>query len=557
MVRRMLDMMYKEVRGLHQAAYVLGLFALGSQLLALLRDRMLAHNFGAGSELDIYYAAFRIPDLLFVLFASTLSVYVLIPFVTGSEEKGGEGAGGRLLSQVFTLFLMAYTAVALVSFIFMPYVLPKLFPGIADPEQLIAVSRILLLQPLLLGVSSLFGVITQLGHRFVLYALSPLVYNVGIIFGIVALYPFFGLTGLVVGVVIGALGHLAVQWPFIRKSHLQVGLLFQFDWVKLREVLAVSVPRAATLSLQQLVLLVLFGLASAMTVGSVAIFQFAYNLQSVPLSVIGVSYSVAAFPMLAQLFARQDYQQFSLHIITALRHIIFWSVPAVILIIVLRAQVVRVILGSGAFDWADTRLTAAVLALLVLSLLAQAINLVVIRAFYAGGHTRLPFYITLGGSVLAVLAAYGFHSIYMANLEIQTAISTFMRLDGVAGSEVLAIAFGYSVAMILQATVLTVALGKVFSINMGFMGRAMYRAILAGVVGGMAAYLTLNFVVEGIDQGKFLGILIQGFIAGCAGIAGTVLTYAWLKSPELSEVTVSFQKKLLKVDVVAPQEDVI
>src|SRR5690606_5895333 len=111
MVRRMLNIMYREIRGLHQAAYVLGLFAFGSQLLALVRDRLLTHQFGAGAELDIYYAAFRIPDLLFVLFASSLSVYVLIPFVARADKKGGDEAAGKLLSEIFSFFLLAYVIV--------------------------------------------------------------------------------------------------------------------------------------------------------------------------------------------------------------------------------------------------------------------------------------------------------------------------------------------------------------------------------------------------------------------------------------------------------------
>ena len=138
-----------------------------------------------------------------------------------------------------------------------------------------------------------------------------------------------------------------------------------------------------------------------------SIFQFAYNLQSVPLAIIGVSYSVAAFPLLAELYSSANREKFALHVLTALRHIIFWSVPAIALILVLRAQLVRVVLGSGEFDWTDTRLTAAVLALLSLSLVAQAIYLVVVRAFYAGGRTRIPFYGTLIGSVLAIASAYG------------------------------------------------------------------------------------------------------------------------------------------------------
>lgn len=553
----MLNIVYKEVRGLHQAAYVLGMFAFGSQLLALLRDRLLAHQFGAGHELDIYYAAFRIPDLLFVLFASSLSVYVLIPFVMKADETDGAGAGSHLLAQVFSLFLIVYTVIAALAFFFAPVWSAALFPGITNQEEVVNLSRILLLQPFLLGISSLFGVVTQLGHRFVLYALSPLLYNVGIIVGIIFFYPHFGLSGLALGVVLGAFGHLLVQWPFVVRSLYRFDLTFRFDWKQLKEVFALSLPRAFTLSLQQIVLLALFGFASAMAAGSLSVFQFAYNLQSVPLTVIGVSYSVAAFPILAELFAKQERQQFALHIVTALRHIIFWSVPAIALIIVLRAQVVRVVLGSGEFDWADTRLTAAVLAMLSLSLLSQAVNLVVVRAFYAGGHTRWPFYITFFGSILAVCSAYGFYALYVAHGEAQATISSFMRLEALPGSEVLALAFGYALATVIQSLVLVIVMGRVLTVPLAWMGRSLVYAFSAAAVGGLVAYATLNFIVEGIDQEKFIGIFIQGLLAGAAGIAGTILTYAYFKSPELHEIYASFQRKLLKTDVVAPQEEII
>ena len=559
MVKRVLDIMYREVRGLHQAAYVLALFAFGSQLLALLRDRLLAHEFGADALLDIYYAAFRVPDLMFVLFASTLSVYVLIPFVTrlrkGAEsDETGNAEASQLLSSVFTLFLIVYSAVAAVIFCLAPYLMPKLFPGISDQDLLVTVTRILLLQPFFLGISSLLGVVTQLGHRFVLYAVSPLVYNVGIIFGILALYPIWGLPGLVAGVVLGAFGHMAIQLPLVWGSGLQIRLIKQIDWPEIKRVLSLSVPRALTLSLNQIVLLVLVSFASLMTVGSVAVFQFAHNLQSVPLSVIGASYAVAAFPALAQLYSKGDRQQFINHIMTALKHIIFWSLPAIALIIVLRAQIVRVVLGSGAFDWADTRLTAAVLALLSISLLAQAVNLLVIRAFYAGGRTRIPFYVTLFGSSLAIFSAYYFYSIYQAHLEIHAVVSAFMRLENVIGSEVLAIAFGYSLAIIAQALVLVMCLAAVFKLPLSALGRVLVQAFCAAVVGGVFAYGALNFIVEGVDQNTFIGIFIQGLLAGVIGVLGTVLTYAVLRSAELKEVYSSFHRRLFKTDVIAPQD---
>ncbi len=556
MVRRMLDMVYKEVRGLHQAAYVLAMFAVGSQILALVRDRLLAHQFGASAELDIYYAAFRLPDLLFVLFASTLSVYVLIPFVSRAVDDE-PGKGSAILSQVFTLFLVFYAVVAVGLYIAMPHIAPLLFPGVTDQSTLVSLSRLLLLQPFLLGVSSLFGVVTQLGHRFVLYAVSPLVYNIGIIIGIVVLYPVIGMVGLGVGVVLGAWMHVMVQWPFVRQSNLSIGLSFKFNFRKLSEIFSLSVPRALTLSMQQLVMLALLGFASAMAVGSVSVFQFAFNLFSVPLAIIGVSYSVAAFPVMSELWGKGKRDEFNLHIITALRHIIFWSVPAVVLIIVLRAQLVRVVLGSGAFDWGDTRLTAAVLAVLVLSLLAQAVNLVAIRAFYAGGRTLVPFLVTAGGSVLALVFAYSSYIIYQSNHELATAVSHFMRLGGVEGSEVLALAFGYALAVILQSIVLMGLLVIAFNVPLLSSWQSLGRSVFAAMVGGLFAYVALNFTVEGVEQARLLGILIQGFLSGAAGIFGAAMTYAWLQSPELKEIFASFQKKIFKTDVVAPQEDVL
>lgn len=551
-------MMYKEVRGLHQAAYILGFFAFGSQLLALVRDRLLAHQFGAGIELDVYYAAFRIPDLLYVLFASTLSVYVLIPFVA-SRIKGDDASEARvLLSQIFSAFLIVYSILALVTFALAPLILPLMFPGLGENmNDLVSVMRILLLQPLFLGISSLFGVVTQLGHRFILYAISPLIYNVGIIIGIAFLYPIFGLNGLALGVAIGAFGHMLVQVPLIRKSSLAFTLATHISWNLLGTVLRMSIPRALTLAMQQIVLLILVGIASAMTVGSVAVFQFAYNLQSVPLAIIGASYSIAAFPFLADLFAQKKMDAFKLHIVTALRHVIFWSVPAIALLVVLRAHIVRVVLGSGEFSWADTRLTSAVLALLALSLFAQAINLLLVRAFYAGGHTRTPFLVTLFGSLFAVACTFGLHSAFIQYPYFATTLETIMRIQGVAGSEVIILGLGYSIAILLQTVVLLVLTVRRFFIPMEWFFPHTFRSVIAALVGALAAYSTLNFFVEGINETAFLGILIQGFLGGVTGICGVVMTYYILHSPELLEIYKSFHTKVFKTDIVAPQEDVL
>ncbi|MAZ56509.1 hypothetical protein CL653_01855 [bacterium] len=555
MVRRVIGFVYKEVRGLHQAAYILAAFTFGSQVLALVRDRLLAAEFGADSTLDIYYSAFRVPDLLFVLFASTLSIYVLIPFVTAKQSRSTTEAKD-FLSSVFTVFLLGYTTVALIAFLFMPLLMEWFFPGIADKALLTTLTRILLLQPLLLGVSNLLGVVTQVGHRFVLYAISPLLYNLGIIIGIVLLYPIFGMYGLMYGVIFGASLHMLIQWPLVYKSKLNFSLTKHICFADVRTVLKSSFPRAIALSLNQIVLLVLISMAGLMTAGSVSVFQFAFNLQSVPLAIVGMSYSVAAFPTLAYLFSNKDWDKFRIHIATALRHIIFWSVPILVLCIVLRAQLVRVILGSGRFDWSDTRLTAAVFAIFVVSLAAQAVNLLLVRVFYAGNNTATPLKIGIITSTFTVAAAY--FGVWCANHypTLEGMIATFLRVTDISGTEVLFLAVAYTMGLILQSLLLLVALRIKFSVSLRTLFKDGWQALYAAFLGGVSAYAALQFFVSGLNTETFLGIFLQGFLAGMFGLVGVVLGYLSVKSKTLKEVADALEKRLFKTDVVGEEHSI-
>lgn len=544
MVSRAFHFVYKEIKGLHQAAYVLAAFAFGSQLLAIVRDRMLAHTFGAGAELDLYYVAFRIPDLLFVLFASVLSIYVLLPFV---ERVGMSDAKRSILSQVFTLFLLVYTGLAVVLAALAPWYVQYVFPGYAAESATLSVLiQILLLQPLLLGISSICGVVTQMHHRFVLYAISPLLYNLGIIFGLVALYPFFGLPGLVSGVVLGALGHVLVQVPYVMRSSFAFTASFDFDWVQIRQMLFVALPRALTLSVNQLVLLLFISIATTLTIGSVSVFQFAFNIQSVPLAIVGMSYSVAAFPTLSHLHAARNQLGFNAQLMTALRHIMFWSIPIIGLVIVLRAHVVRVLLGSGEFDWSDTRLTAAVLAVFVVSLAAQAALLLIVRAFYAGGRTLLPLLYTLFSSGCAIVIAYVGLWCWEQSTALQSAVTTVFRLEAVPGSEVLVLAAAFASGQLLLITLLLFQARYTFALSVRPLGRLMLHAVIASTAGAVVAYYVLNFVVEGVNQEFFVGIALQGIVAGIAGLITIFAAYYGLQTKELTETMQTFRKKIAR-----------
>ncbi|MBT4894909.1 oligosaccharide flippase family protein, partial [bacterium] len=395
MVRRIFNLIHKEINGLHEAAYLLGAFALLSQILALFRDRLLAHFFGAGAVLDTYYAAFRLPDIIFVAIASIVSVYVLIPFLA-EKSSISKLKEKEFINTIFSAFFLIIITVSVIAFIFAPWLMKLFFPGLVDTAQfadLILLTRVLLLQPIFLGISNLFASITQIHRKFVLYALSPVLYNVGIIIGIVFFYPSFGFMGLGLGVVLGAVLHLAIQIPFIVKNKFLPKITLSIVGTRfndVKKVIFLSLPRTLALSAHQISLLFLISFASLMASGSIAVFNLSFNLQSVPLTIIGVSYSVAAFPTLAKMFSNGQKKDFLEQVLTASKHIIFWSFPAIVLFIILRAQIVRVILGSGEFDWADTRLTAAALALFAVSIAAQGLVLLFVRGYYAAGNTKKP-----------------------------------------------------------------------------------------------------------------------------------------------------------------------
>jgi putative peptidoglycan lipid II flippase len=268
MVRALLAVVEKESRGMHQAAYVLALFAFGSQLLALVRDRLLAGAFGAGHTLDVYYAAFRIPDFLFATVASLLSLYALLPILS-SLEGVGEGRMITFLRRSLLVVFVAMGAIAAVLFFLAPYLVPLIAPGIKGPalgNNLLLLTRILLLQPILLGASNIVAALTQLRHRFFLYSISPLLYNLGIIIGVVWLYPQFGIAGLGWGVVLGALMHFCIQIPFFTAQK-SVPMAWSETALSLWTVLKLSVPRTLALASGQIALLILVALGVILYAG--------------------------------------------------------------------------------------------------------------------------------------------------------------------------------------------------------------------------------------------------------------------------------------------------
>lgn len=552
MVKRILSLLNKEIGGLHEAAYLLGFFAILSQVLALVRDRLLAYTFGAGATLDIYYAAFRIPDFIFVSIGSVVSVSVLVPFVLDRARQNEDDARlfiSRLCTFFFGLIVVVNTAV----FFCVPLLTTWLFPGIIGSrhEELVLLTRILLLSPILLGLSNCLGSITQAYKRFVVYALSPLVYNLGIIFGIVILYPKFGLVGLVYGVVCGALLHLLVQVPSIRAISRMPYLAIRGSFKVFMEVMQLSLPRTLTLGLSQIATIFLLSLASKMAHGSITVFNFAFNLQSVPLSIIGVSYSLAAFPALSKMHTDGDKHTFFNQLASAARHILFWSVPITILFIVLRAQIVRVVLGAGEFSWADTRLTAATLALFSVSVVAQSLILLFVRGYYARGNTRRPLFINVASTAVIVCLGFLLTKLFVAFPAFHYFLEALFRVTDIAGTEILVLPLAFTIGMWINAVALWWGLKADSPIPLSPLRKTFFESFSASIIMGFATYLALNYFSTLFSLNTVLGIFLQGLCSGVIGIVVGVMVLRILRSPELKEVWQTLHAKIWKTPVVA------
>jgi putative peptidoglycan lipid II flippase len=537
-------MFYQEYGGLHQAAFLLGALTLASQMLALLRDRLLAHMFGTSATLDVYYAAFRIPDLLFATIASLVSVTVLIPFILDRLEKG-ESNVQKFLSSVFTAFFIAMLIVSVAVFACIPYLAAKLFPAFA-PEQyalLVLMTRILLLSPILLGISNLLQSVTQAFRRFFVYALAPVLYNVGIIVGILVLYPIMGPVGLVWGVIFGAVMHMTIQIPVVMRHHLFPTLFTRIVWEDVKQVVMLSLPRTIGISAIYFSLLVLVIMAGHIGRGAISVFNLSYNLQSVPLAIFSLSYSVAAFPMLARLFSNNEHDKFVEKLTNAARHIFFWSLPVMMLFIVLRAQIVRTILGSGQFTWSDTRLTAAALALFVVSLVAQGIVLLFVRGYYAAGNTRKPLIVNVVSSVGIIALAFGLVSAFSSSEMFRYFVEALLRVEDVGDITVLMLPLAYSCGMLINAGLLVYLFSRDFGgLPLSFT-RAFFHSFSGAVFMGFIAYGFLQIFALVFDQNTFWGIFLQGFCAGMLGVIGGIALLSLLGSRELKEITALLHTK--------------
>lgn len=557
-MEKILRIFGKEYGNINQAALLLGSFAFLSQILGLFRDRFIAHFIGPGEALDAYYAAFRIPDFIFISIASLASITVLIPFILNRMQNGVITEEAKtFLNSIFTVFFSVMILVSVFAFILMPNISFYIAPGfsIEMQDKVVELSRIMLLSPLLLGLSNLFGSITQLFRKFFIYALSPIFYNLGIIIGILFLYPSWGIRGLAFGVVLGALMHFLIQMFASMNSGFHPRFISDIKFKEIKKVVLISLPRTLGLSLNNISLIVIVSFASYLSHGSISIFNLSLNLQSVPLGIIGLSYAVAAFPNLTRSYTSGKLGDFKDSLKATARSIVFWSLPITFLFIVLRAQIVRVILGSGSFSWDNTRLVAASLAVFSISIMAQGLIALFARAYYASGNTKRPLYVNLFSSISIIIFSFIFLNLFKNSEFFRFFIENILKLSGIKGTEVLMLPLAYSLGTILNAGLLWYFIKQDFMKGERFLITVFFQSLGASFFIGIVSYLSLNLFSSVFYTNTFWSILFQGLVSGILGIFAGVAVLYLLGNKELKDLTQTLKTKFWKTKVIASVEE--
>lgn len=498
-------------------ALLIALFSLLAKIVALFRERLIAATFGASELSDIYYASFRLPDLIFNTLILGALTSAFIPIFQKVWFKDHQ-AGLRLANSVLNLFLLLMFFLVVLAWFLAPAFMPIITPGFStwQLEQTIQLSRIMLLSVMFFVVSNIVGGILNSWKKFFSFSLAASFYNLGIILGISVFYPKVGLIGLAWGVVLGAACHLLVQLPELYKNGWHYRPLFIWD-DNLKKILKLMVPRTIGLAAGQINLVVVTMIASTLATGSIAVFNLANNLQSLPVSLFAVSLAVAVFPTFTQAINENNNKLFVDNFSINVRRLFFLLIPLSVWMVVLRAQIVRVILGSGAFDWQNTYQTAQTLGWFSISIFAQGLIPLLARAFYAREDTKTPTSVGIFSIIINILLSW-----YLAQ---------YFNL-GVIG---LAIAF--SITSLLNMLILYIILHyRLSSINDNVIIVSLLKISFNAIASGLVAYGFLNLLDNYVNMHTFIGIFTQGAVAGLAALLTYLFLSILLKLEEVSSV---------------------
>jgi putative peptidoglycan lipid II flippase len=483
-------------------------------LLGLLRELFLARGFGPTSaEVAAYKVAFTVPDFMFFVLTSGALAVTFIPVFNERFLKGNKKSAWELSTSIMNLFaLLTFVASVLIMIFAGPLVKYVVAPGLYDrnPEAaFLAVSmmRIVAINPLLFSISTVFTSIQQAVGRFFFVSLAPIFYNISIILGITYFAPQSGLNmgivGVAVGVVVGSIAQLIVS--FVGLAGLGVEYKPQIFWRNkgFRKVLRILPARSLDQGMDYFQNIVDINLASRISDASIGAYGYAYIFHNVPVTLIGVALSTAAYPRITARLAQNRPDLFRSDVQKLLRLVIWFSLPAIVVTFLLRGYLVRVVVGDG------NALIASLLGIFAWVIMFRALYHVLSRSFYAQQDTRTPLYVSVGTVSLTIGLAVWWSRPYN------------FGISGLPLSQL--------TASVIETIILTTILQKRFPnlINRAFLS-ALWRMVSAFGITFWATWILRRELLELGAQDRGFFTLISKL--GILGISAALIyvTLSWL-----------------------------
>ncbi len=503
--------------GMARNAIIVSIAFVLSRVLGLLREMILARQFGTGPDMEAYVAAFRIPDLLFLTIMSGAFGAAFIPVFGGFVDRGDNAKASRLASSILTWTGIAVFILAGLSWIFARPLTNIVAPRFDTYTENLTVElmRILLLSPVFLGLGIAFKGILEAQSQFTLPALSPLVYNAAIIVGAWIFAPDYGIQAVAWAVILGAMLHMGVQMPGVIRSGLSFRPTLDRSVDGLGEVLRLLGPRVLGQAAFQINFIVMTAFATVIGAQNVAAFNYGWQLLMLPHGVLALSISTVAFPSLAALYSRGDRAGFASLLDRTMRPLLFLSIPASVGLLMLGTPIITVIFEGGNFTPGSTELVSAALTWFAAGLVGYGLTEIVTRVFYATRDTRTP---VITGVLTIVL------NIILASLLIDS-----------LGIEGLAIALSATTAAeaIIMMLFLRYRSGQIFS--PGFFGW-LVRVVLATAMMAVVIRVTEGWLAKVLDADVAIAIHLAYFGLSMAVYVATFVLTAWfLRIPELEQ----------------------
>lgn len=386
------------------ATALIAITSLISYAIGLLRDRIIAVNFGTTSATDTYNASFLIPDLLFNLFIAGALTAAFLPIFTEYLVKDKEEAH-KIANTMLTGAVLLITVLATIAFIFMDHIVPVLLTT-ATPEMqadVVNMTRLMLPSAILFAISNTLGNILMSYKHFLAYAISPILYNLGIILGVIFLSDKIGIYSAASGVLIGATLHAIVRIIDISATDYHYTPLLNVRHPAFKKIIKLMIPKSISLIAWQINLYIFAIVGIKMLAGGLAAFHFARNIQSFAVSLFGIAFATAVFPFLSTAVSENNHQKYTDHIQKTMQRILFFSIPAAIGVMLMAGPLVKLILGGGVFNEESIALTTLILTFFAISIPFEGLSHILARAFYAHKNTLTPMLINVTAMIFIAL----------------------------------------------------------------------------------------------------------------------------------------------------------